>query len=477
MKYRMHDEYTLHRIRHWDEIARRYKTRRSLGIGYHRRLAEVYGNLIPPGVRVLEIGCGTGDLLAAMHPSRGIGIDFSPAMLDQARQRHPECEFVQADAHTLALGETFGFVILSDLLNDVWDVQTTLEAAYRHCEAGTRLIINSYSRMWELPLTIASALGLISLNLEQNWLAVEDTLNLLYQANFDILRTSPEVLWPFSFPLVEPFMNRVLVRFWPFNWMAFTNIFVARPHPQSGADNNSPVVSVIIPARNEAGNISEIFKRVPQMGSLTELVFVEGHSRDDTYQSILDNIAAHPEIKCLLIKQTGMGKGDAVRAGFAAASGDILMILDADLTVPPEDLPRFYRALVSGKGEFINGVRLVYPMEKRAMRFLNLVGNKIFNLVFSWLLGQPIGDTLCGTKVLWQKDYRRIAENRGYFGGFDPFGDFDLLFGAAHLNLKIVDMPIRYHERTYGTTNIQRWKHGWLLLRMVLLAARRIKFV
>lgn len=213
------------------------------------------------------------------------------------------------------------------------------------------------------------------------------------------------------------------------------------------------------------------------MGSETELVLVEGHSRDYTYQAILDNIAAHPEIKSVVLKQTGEGKGDAVRAGFAAASGDILMILDADLTVPPEDLPRFYRALVSGKGEFINGVRLVYPMEEQAMRFLNLVGNKFFSLAFSWLLGQPIGDTLCGTKVLWRRDYERIAANRAYFGDFDPFGDFDLIFGASRLNLKIVDMPIRYRERLYGATNIQRWKHGWLLLRMVLLAARLIRFI
>lgn len=191
----------------------------------------------------------------------------------------------------------------------------------------------------------------------------------------------------------------------------------------------------------------------------------------------MDNIASHPEIKCVVLKQTGVGKGDAVRAGFDAASGDILMILDADLTVPPEDLPRFYHSLVSGKGEFINGVRLVYPMEKQAMRFLNLVGNKFFSLAFSWLFDQPISDTLCGTKVLSRKDYQRIAANRSYFGDFDPFGDYDLLFGAARLNLKIVDMPIRYRERTYGSTNIQRWKHGWLLLKMVAFAARRLKFI
>ena len=153
------------------------------------------------------------------------------------------------------------------------------------------------------------------------------------------------------------------------------------------------------------------------------------------------------------------------------------MILDADLTVPPEDLPRFYDVLSSGKAEFVNGVRLVYPMEKEAMRFFNLLGNKFFSLAFSWLLGQPIKDTLCGTKVLWKKDYERIASNRSYFGDFDPFGDFDLLFGAAKLNLKIREVPIRYRERTYGATNISRWKHGWLLLKMVCFAALKIKFI
>ena len=224
---------------------------------------------------------------------------------------------------------------------------------------------------------------------------------------------------------------------------------------------------MIIPARNEAGNIPDIFARTPDMGEGTELVFVEGHSRDNTYAAIEAAIAAHPERCCQLLRQTGVGKGDAVRLGFARARGEMLMILDADLTVPPEDLPRFYEALRSGKGEFINGVRLVYPMEKQAMRFLNLLGNKFFSLAFSWLLGQPIKDTLCGTKVLWKRDYEAIAANRAYFGDFDPFGDFDLIFGAVKLNLKITDLPIRYRERTYGTTNIQRWKHGWLLLKMV----------
>jgi len=228
-------------------------------------------------------------------------------------------------------------------------------------------------------------------------------------------------------------------------------------------------VSVIVPARNEAGNIENIINLVPDLGSATEIIFVEGNSTYDTYQTIQKKIQEYPNRKVFLLQQDGIGKGDAVRKGFNAACGDILMILDADLTVPPEDLTKFYNALVLNKGEFINGVRLVYPMEQESMRFFNFLGNKFFSLAFSYLLGQPIKDTLCGAKVLFKKDYELIVNNRKYFGEFDPFGDYDLLFGAARLGLKIIDLPIRYRERIYGSTNIQRWKHGWLLLKMVFL--------
>jgi glycosyltransferase involved in cell wall biosynthesis len=273
--------------------------------------------------------------------------------------------------------------------------------------------------------------------------------------------------------------NRFVVKLWPIKHLALTNFIVARPQAQtnSSVKSKAPSASIIIPARNEAGNIPEIFARMPRIGDTMELVFVEGHSQDNTYAAIEAAVTAHPELSCQVLRQNGSGKGDAVRLGFSRAKGDILMILDADLTVSPEDLPRFYETLRSGKGEFINGVRLVYPMEKQAMRFLNLLGNKFFSLAFSWLLGQPIKDTLCGTKVLWKNDYNRIATNRAYFSDFDPFGDFDLIFGAVKLNLKVTDLPIRYRERIYGTTNIQRWKHGLLLLRMVLFAARRLKFI
>jgi glycosyltransferase involved in cell wall biosynthesis len=283
-------------------------------------------------------------------------------------------------------------------------------------------------------------------------------------------------MWPFGTPLIGTFCNRYLVKLWPFRWFGITNLLIARPRP-SPPETPEPLVTVVVPARNEEGNVPQIFERVPRMGAGVELIFVEGNSKDDTWGAIEREIARRPGQRIKLFKQTGKGKGDAVRLGFAQATGDVLMILDADLTVPPEDLPRFYAALRSGKGDFINGVRLVYPMEDGAMRFFNLIGNKFFSLAFSWLLSQSIKDTLCGTKVLSRSQYEVIAANRAYFGEIDPFGDFDLIFGAARYNLKIVDLPIRYQERVYGETNIQRWSHGWLLLRMVVLAMRRVKFV
>ena len=461
---------------HWDEMARKKDDWTSSGAYYHQRLAHIYQFLVAPGQRVLEIGCGMGDLLAALNPKLGVGIDFSSEMIKRGAQRYPQIHFIQGDGHRLSLKQKFDVIILSDLVNDLWDVQAVFKEIAQLCTPRTRIIINTYSRLWELPLGLAQWRNLATPVLNQNWLTVEDIAGLLNLADFEVIRHWEEFLWPFNTPLLAGLCNRFLVKLWPFRYFALTNLIIARPRPSDQSLQEEPLVSVIVPARNEAGNIPHIFTRTPEMGKGTELVFVEGHSKDDTFSAIEKAMADNPERQCKLFQQTGAGKGDAVRLGFDNASGDILMILDADLTVPPEDLPRFYEVLRSGKGDFVNGVRLIYPMEKQAMRYLNIMGNKFFSLAFSWLLGQPIKDTLCGTKVLWKVDYDLIAANRAYFGEFDPFGDFDLLFGAAKLNHKIVDLPIRYRERTYGATNIQRWKHGWLLLRMVLFAARRIKF-
>jgi ubiquinone/menaquinone biosynthesis C-methylase UbiE len=467
--------YRRERLEYWDGYARGFERWRRARGYYQRRLTEIYSLLIPPGKRVLEIGCGQGDLLAALRPRHGVGVDFCAVMLEKARERHPELDFVEADAHTFELGQTFDYILCSDLVHDLFDVQQVFENIARHCHPGTRVIVNAYNRLWEIPRRVAEMFGIAKRQLTQNWLAPGDVMNLLYLADLDVIHESQEILWPFWTPGVNQIANKYLVKLPPFRWFGLANVFVARPRPEPVSPE--PVVTVVVAARNEEGNIPQIFERVPQMGAGTELIFVEGNSSDDTWGAIEREMARRPEVNARLFKQPGKGKGDAVRVGFREAHGELLMILDADLTVAPEDLPRFYEAWRSGKAEFVNGVRLVYPMEDRAMRFFNHVGNKFFSLAFTWLLGQSIKDTLCGTKVLSKSNYEVIAANRGYFGEIDPFGDFDLLFGAAKYNLKIVDLPVRYGERTYGETNIQRWSHGMLLLRMVAKAMRKIKFV
>jgi SAM-dependent methyltransferase len=433
-----------------------------------------YAFLVPPGGRVLELGCTLGDLLAAVKPAYGLGVDFSPKMIELARQRHPQLEFRTGDAAEFSASEQFDHLLLSDLVNDLPDVQAVFERLRAVSHPRTRLVVNFFNNLWRPLLRVGELLGAKAPTPLQNWLSSDDVKNLLHLAGWEVIKVDARILWPLRTPLLAGLFNRWLAPI--LRHFCLTVFVVARPRPNPAT---APHVrcSVIIPARNEAGNIEDAVKRTPELGLGTEIIFVEGHSTDNTWDEIQRVAKAYSQRAIKTLKQQTKGKGGAVREGFAAATGEILFILDADLTMPPEELPKFYEIARSGTAEFVNGVRLVYPMEKEAMQFLNMIANKFFGLAFSWLLGQKIKDTLCGTKVLFRADYERIAANRAYFGDFDPFGDFDLIFGAAKLNLRLIDLPIRYRARTYGETNIHRWRHGWLLLRMVLFAARRLKFL
>ena len=441
--------------------------------GYRRLLAHYYNLMISPDSSVLEIGCGSGELLSQLKAARKTGVDLSRREIAAARQRIPEGEFHVQAGEDLALTGHFDFIVVSDTINYAADVQVLLERLQSVATPDTRLILNFHSNLWRPFLTLGRWLRLAKPAPQSSWLATSDVRNLLLLADWSPVHVEHRLLLPLSLGGPEVLFNRWLAPLLP--WFCLTVFMVARSSRSLPKSRFS--VSVIIPARNEAGNIAAAVARTPAMGAGTELIFVEGHSRDDTWAQIQRVAQENPGLKIKALQQTGSGKGDAVRAGFAVATGDILMILDADLTMPPEELPKFYDVIARGRAEFANGCRLVYPMDEQAMQFLNLCANKSFGLIFTWLLGQPVKDTLCGTKVLSRVHYEKIAANRAYFGDFDPFGDFDLLFGAAKLNLKIADVPIRYRERSYGSTNIQRWKHGWLLLRMVMFAARKIKFV
>jgi SAM-dependent methyltransferase len=452
----------------------------------HRDLKESFARIIPADASVFEAGCGEGDLLAALPNARRMGIDYLPETIERARARHPDIGFEVGDV-TAAAGArtgvgstasgTWDAVICDRLCHSVLDVKALLAGLKRQLAPGGRIYLTAFNYMWELPTRVAEMTGWKRPAPTSNWLSDSDYRNLFDIVGLEVVRYENRLLLPLDVPGLSPALNRYLVRAPGMQFVSLYRIYVLRDRGSAPAPRRASV-SVIVPTRNEAGNVAAALARTPVMGSGTELIFVEGHSTDDTWGTIQSEMKRYEgPLKLSAFQQQGKGKGDAVRLGFEHATGDILMILDADLTMPPEELPSFYDVIAGGLADFVQGTRLVYPMEPGAMRFFNKLGNVAFSQLFTYLLQQPIKDTLCGTKVLWRRDYERIAAARSYFGDFDPFGDFDLIFGAARLNLKIVEIPVRYRDRTYGTTNIDRWRHGLLLLKMSAIAARKIKFV
>jgi SAM-dependent methyltransferase len=461
-------------------IERAHRARRY----FYDYLTKVFRSRIPAGQRVLDIGCGSGHLIAALDPSAGVGIDLSAPAIAAARQRYggENLRFLEGDATDPSVlaqaGGPFDVILMVNVVTHLADVQRAFESVLPLCHRRTRVFIFSYSRLWQPVLRLAELLHLKYRQPPEAWLPPEEIRTMLALADFEVVRRDSLIVFPAHVPLVADLLNRYVGRLPGLAWLSLMYGIIARPTPACfPASPRPPSTSVVVPCRNEAGHIRSLVERLPDLGPGSEFLFVEGNSTDDTEQAIRDAIAENPGRPLRLLKQTGQGKGDAVRLGFEEARGDVLVILDSDMGVAPEEVPKFVAALVRGKGEMINGSRMVYPIEGQAMRFLNLLANKLFAVLFSWILEQQVRDTLCGTKALYREDYLRISANRAYFGDFDPFGDFDLLFGAARLNFKIVDVAVRYHERQYGQTNISRFRHGWLLLRMSLFAARKLKFV
>lgn len=443
---------------------------------YYKKITDYFRFFVPPGERVLEMGSGDGELLAALKPSRGLGIDASPEFIKIAKTRYPQLEFRHGFAETFESDEKFSYVILSDLVGYLYDVQPALENLHQVCGPSTRLLISYYNYLWEPLLRFGDLIGLRVKQGVQNWLSLEDLENLLRVSGFDVIKKTQKIIFPFYIPFISAFFNRVVANLPLLRNLCLVSFIIARPAPQK--NEAEPGCSVIIACKNEKGNIEELVRRTPRLGSDFEIIFVDGRSTDGTREELERVQKLFPEKNIRIFDQDGpRGKGPAVRIAFEKAEKDIFIILDADISVAPEDIARFYTALKDRKGEFINGTRMVYQMEKQAMRFLNILGNKFFSVAFSYLLEQRIKDTLCGTKAIYRDDYRKLAKNRAFFGDFDPFGDFDLLFGAAKLNLKIVEVPVRYYERRYGTTKISRFRHGALLFGMCTIALRKLKFI
>ncbi len=443
---------------------------------YYRELADLVRFHLEPGRDILDAGCGNGYLLSRLDFKSALGIDFSPGMIAEARRVSPGAEFLEADVEDLpGLGKQFDYVLMVNVIGDLLDVQKALENLQSCCRPDTRLVLVYYNHLWEPLVKLAENLNLKVRQPNQNWLSPADIANLLYLSGFELVRRDSALLVPVGIPGISFFCNRILARLPLFNRLCFVNAFIARPREEA-RDPREVSVSVVVPCKDEAGNVANVLARVPEMGKWTEVIFVDDCSADGTGAEVERLIRANPGRRVRLAAGPGKGKFEAVRAGFAAAEGDLLMILDADATVLPEELPLFFRAWARGKGDFINGCRLVYEMEKGAMRLLNILGNKLFGLAFSYLLSQRIKDTLCGTKVFSRADYARMEKLFGFFG-YDAWGDFNLLFSAAKLGLKIVDLPVHYTERLSGETKMKkRFAHGWIMLKMCLTALRRFKF-
>ena len=435
--------------------------------------------LVPPGLRVLALGCGTGDGLASLRPAQGVGIDLSPRMIEVARGLHPDFTFhvgdIEDPAVLASIRGPFDVVLLADTIGDLEDCETTLASLHGLCSRETRLVIVYHSKLWAPILELAERAGLKMPQVELNWLNSEDIAGLLRLADFEIIKREWRLLCPKRILGIGRLVNRFLGTLPLLRQLALRTYVIAQPARDRAL--GQPSATVVVPCRNERGNIAAIVERLPRFCDGLEILFVEGGSSDGTWEEIGRVIDAYPDRRIRRFRQDGSGKGDAVRKGFAEAGGEVLIILDADLSVPPEAIPKFYAALATGKGTFINGTRLVYPREEKAMRLLNRIGNRFFSMLFTYLLNQRFTDTLCGTKALTKNHYQRIATDRAYFGDFDPFGDFDLIFGAAKQNLKVVEIPIRYAARTYGETQISRFRDGLLLMRMVGFAWRKLKAI
>ena len=457
---------------HYDAIAFKREEYRRKHWYYYGLLHRRYQYFVSPGKKVLVVGCSTGDLLNELKPSVGVGVDVSQKTVEIAQKKFPAYSFICGKVKDIP-PQKFDVIILTGVLGEVDDIQELLESLLPFCTQDTRLVIEYYSYFWQSILKLAERLALKVPQMVQNWVTENDIRNFLVLAGYEYVKSEKAILLPVWIPGLSFLVNKFLANLPFFNALTLNHFVIARPALQR---REALSTTILVPCRNEKGNIESAIMRTPRFGGHQEFIFVEGHSRDGTWEEVLRVKEKYKDLDIKAYKQEGKGKGDAVRLGFSKATSDILMILDADLTVAPEDLPKFYEAIASNKGEFINGCRLVYPMEKEAMRFLNLCANKFFGLFFSWLLGQRFKDTLCGTKVLARRHYEAIVASRAYFGDFDPFGDFDLIFGAVKLNLKVVELPIRYKERVYGTTQIQRFYHGLLLLRMCFFAMKKIKF-
>ncbi|MEC8100065.1 MAG: glycosyltransferase [Pseudomonadota bacterium] len=468
----------------YDGLAKSRKNWLKKSSAFHKEDRLIFNEFIMPKSKILELGCGTGNLLKSLNPVYGVGIDVSKEIIKEAKKENKGINFIQGDISNLSSllpkREKFDYIIMSDTIGYLEDVQTTLEILHNFCNKKTRLIISYYSPLWSPIFSLATLMKFKMPEIKTQLLNLNDIKNFLQISKFDVVRVEKKILSPLKIFGLGRILNRYIATLPFFSFFCLRQYVVARSL-ESIDKENIKSASIIIPCKNEEGNIEAAVNRLPRFTKNLEVIFIEGNSTDNTWKKIqyvknkFNNNKSGLTIKSF--KQKKSGKAEAVFFGFEKAKNQVLFILDADLTMPPEELPKFWRKIVSGEAEYVNGSRLIYPMDNDAMRFLNYVANKIFSILFSWILSQRYTDTLCGTKVLTRENYEKIKTKNKDLGDFDPFGDFFIIFGASRLCLKMNEIPIRYKARAYGETQISRFSHGFMLIKMIIFAFFKIKAI
>jgi len=449
--------------RHFDSLAEEYDNWKGKNWYYYALLKGLFKEFVPSKKSVLELGCGTGEILSHLEPGYGVGVDISDRMIKAAKNKYSKLEFVTGGAESVKLKEKFDYIVMADLIDHLVDVQDALSNVRPMLKGDGRLIISTINPLWSPVLLIAENLGLKMPEGYHNFVLKDDICNILELEGYEVIETGYRILIPKYLPFVSNLVNNLAPRIRLVKELCLIQYIVASTKPATEGERRDMSLSIVIPCHNEAENIAECVSRIPQITSRQEVVIVNDGSTDETEMVILRLQEKNPKGIKVISYQKNQGKGHAVKKGFEAASGDVLMILDADMAIIPEDLPRFYQAIRNNKGDFINGTRMMYPMEDESMRLLNIVGNNIFSRTLSLIVGQRLTDTLCGTKGLLKKDFSRMRMGR------DRWGDFDLLFGAAKLKLKIVEIPVHYQRRNKGETKMRPIKHGLLLFMMCVV--------
>jgi hypothetical protein len=433
---------------------------------------------IPKDSKILELGCATGDLIGNLHPSYGVGVDISDAMISAAKQKYPNIDFICENAENYRTDKVFDYIILSGIVGSIENIQVLLEKAQKWSTPDTRIFIDFYNPLWYPLIKLGEKTGLKMPEMTKNWLSVDDLENFLYISGYQVIKRKYLMFFPKYIPLLTYILNKFIGNLPLLRRLSLNNIVIARPAIPL-PDPEKRKCSVVITCRDEEGNIEGLVTRMPKMGANTEIIFVEGHSRDNTVARIQEMIAKYPEKDIKMLKQKGIGQGDAFRYGFDEANGDFVIWLEADLTTPPEEAIHFWNAYINNQGEYVNGSRFIYKMEKSAMPLFNFLGNRFFGILFTTLLKQRFTDTLCGFKAISKVNYIKIRKQIDFFGDFDPFGDFELIFGTIKNNLKVAEIPVHYQPRQYGESKaygqsfFSFMKHAWLLIRMSYIAFKK----